>query len=148
MQTEKGGDGFVVANGVAHVTAVKALRDPCGSAKPRGKTPLQSGIVGRHRGTCPAETPQDSVCPRRFPLLSTARQMENTCVNCDNVVKITLVLMEIYAPCVIGMCSYVKLVGRWEIQRALYKLIHHRLALLGYVELKDRNKVENMYDFF
>lgn len=34
MQREKGRDRFVVANSVAHVTAVKALHDPCGPTKP------------------------------------------------------------------------------------------------------------------
>lgn len=76
MQREKSRDRFVVANGVAHVTAVKALRDPCGPTKPRGKTSLQRRVVGRHGGTRPAETPQDSVCPSRFPLLSADRQTE------------------------------------------------------------------------
>lgn len=76
MQTEEGRYRFVVTNSVPHVTSVKGLRDPCGPTEPGGKTTLQRGIVGRHGRTRPAETPQDSVCPRRFPLLSTYRQME------------------------------------------------------------------------
>lgn len=77
-------------------------------------------------------------------LALTDRQTEKTCVNNDKVIRITLVLTEIYTPCVICVCSHVKLVGWWEIQRAFHKLIHHRLALLRYVELKDGNKVENV----
>lgn len=79
VQRETGGDRFVVANGVAHVTAVKALCDPRCPTKPRGKTTLQSGIVGWHGGTRPAQTPQDSVCPCRLPFLSTNRQTEKKC---------------------------------------------------------------------
>lgn len=134
----------MVANGVAHVTAVKALSDPCGPAEPRGKTPLQRGIVGRHGGTGPPETPQDSVCPSRFPLLSTDTQTGTKCLNNDKVIEIALALTEVCTPCVICVCSHIKLVGRWEIQRTFHKLIHHRLALLCYVELKHRINVENL----
>lgn len=49
--------------------------------------------------------------------------------------------MEIYTPCVIGVCSHIKLVGGWEIQRAFHEFVHHRLARLCHVQLKDKKKM-------
>lgn len=73
MQGKGRRNRLVVADGVAHVTSVQVLRDSGGTAQPGGETTLQRCIVGRNRGACTTEAPEDAVRPGGFPLFSADR---------------------------------------------------------------------------
>lgn len=73
LQGEDGGDGFVVADGILHVTSVIVLCHfgPAGQAWKGAALPGARVGAGGGGGS---ETPEDPVGPGRFTLLPTAAQ--------------------------------------------------------------------------
>lgn len=138
MQWKQGRNRLVVTDRVAHVTPVRMLRDFGRTTQPWGETPLQCCIVGRNRGAGTAKAPEDSVCPCRFPLLSTDRR-EAKVDRLPQAVKINCAAFSFGwifdKPGVICVGAHIKLISRWEFEWSLIEAFQDGLCAFCHVEL-------------
>lgn len=96
--------------------------------------------MGRNRGAGTTKTPEDAICPCRFPLLGTdgneaKSDIASGKINSDGV---NLSWRQQNKPCVICVSAHVKFVSGWESQWSLKEALQDEFCVFSHVELKSR----------